>query len=222
MTVLAGGVIATFAVTGSVGVPLAFPVVAAALALFAVGYAAMSRHVVNAGVFYAYISQGLGGALGVGASFIALLAYNAIQIGLYGLFGAAAGGFIESQGGPALDWWVWSAAALILVGILGLLRVDLNAKVLAVLLVLEVIAVMVFDFGAFTNPAGGSITFDGLNPANLIGPGLGGVLAFTVAAFAGFESAGDYAEEAKDPRKTVARALYIAIAITGVLYGLSA
>jgi amino acid transporter len=222
MTVLAGGVIATFAVTGSVGVPLAFPVVAAALALFAVGYAAMSRHVVNAGVFYAYVSQGLGGALGVGASFVALVAYNTIQIGLYGLFGAALGGFVESQGGPAVDWWLWSLAGLALVAILGLLRVDLNAKVLAVLLVAEVIAVVLFDVGAFANPAGGSITFDGLDPSNLIGPGLGGVLAFTVAAFAGFESAGDYAEEAKDPRKTVARALYIAIVITGVLYGLSA
>ncbi|GAA1368429.1 APC family permease [Catellatospora chokoriensis] len=222
MTVLAGGVVATFAVTGSVGVPLAFPIVAAALALFAVGYAAMSRHVVNAGVFYAYVSQGLGGALGVGASFVALLAYNAIQIGLYGLFGAALGGFVEANGGPALAWWVWALAALALVAILGLLRVDLNAKVLAVLLIAEVAAVVLFDFGALANPAGGAITFDGLDPANLFGPAIGGVLAFTVAAFAGFESAGDYAEEAKDPRRTVARALYVAIAITGVLYALSA
>src|SRR5437868_1562818 len=55
MTVLAGGVVATFAVTGNVGVPLSFPVLGIALALFAVGYAAMTRYVDNAGAFYAYL-----------------------------------------------------------------------------------------------------------------------------------------------------------------------
>jgi amino acid transporter len=222
MTVLAGGIVATFAVTGVVGVPLSFPILAIALGLFAVGYAAMSRHVVNAGVFYAYVSQGLGGAWGVGASFVALIAYNAIQIGLYGLFGAVLGGFVESKGGPAWAWWVWGLAALVVVGILGLLRVDLNARVLAVLLIAEVIAVLLFDIGSFANPAGGSISFAGLAPDNLFVPGLGGVLAMGIAAFTGFESAGDYAEEAKDPRRTVARALYAGIAITGVLYAVSA
>ena len=103
MTVLAGGVVATFAVSGVIGVPLAFPILAIVLALFAVGYGAMSRHVVNAGVFYAYISKGLGGAWGVAASFVALISYNAIQIGLYGLFGAATGGFIDAKTRPELE-----------------------------------------------------------------------------------------------------------------------
>ena len=109
MTVLAGGVVATFAVSGVIGVPLAFPILALILALFAVGYGAMSRHVVNAGVFYAYISKGLGGAWGVAASFVALISYNAIQIGLYGLFGAATGGFIDAKTG--LNWSSWRGAS---------------------------------------------------------------------------------------------------------------
>jgi len=222
MTVLAGGVVAMFAVTGVTGVPLSFPILGIALALFAVGYAAMSRHVVNAGVFYAYISQGLGGALGVGASFVALISYNAIQIGLYGLFGAAAGGFIDAKTGLTWNWEVWAFLAMALVALLGLLRVDLNAKVLAVLLVAEVAAVLLFDLGAFTHPAGGSISVDGLKPGNLFVSGLGGVLAFGIAAFTGFESAGDYAEEARDPRRTVGRALAAAVAITSVLYTISA
>jgi len=60
MTVLAGGIVATFAVTGVVGVPVAFPIIALALGLFTVGYAAMSRHIYNAGAFYSYLAQGLG------------------------------------------------------------------------------------------------------------------------------------------------------------------
>ncbi len=80
MTVLAGGVIATFAVTGNVGVPLSFPVLGVALALFAVGYAAMTRYVENAGAFYAYLARGLSPAWGVSGSAVAIVAYNGIQI----------------------------------------------------------------------------------------------------------------------------------------------
>lgn len=222
MTVLAGGVVGTFAVTGSLGVPLSFPILALALALFAVGYAAMSRYVSNAGAFYAYLAQGLGRAWGVSASFVALIAYNAINIGLYGLFGYAVAGYMDMHYGNTTPWWVWSLGVLVLVSLLGILRVDLNARVLAVLLVLEVIAVIVFDFGAFGNPAAGTITTTGLHWTDLFNNGAaGGVFAFGVAAFIGFESGAIYSEEVKDPKRTVARATFGALIITGVLYAVS-
>src|SRR4051812_8732688 len=82
-----GGVTTTFALTGVTGVPLSFLIIAAALALFAVGYAAMSRFVANAGAFYAYIAHGLGATWAVAGAFVALISYNFIQISLYGLFG---------------------------------------------------------------------------------------------------------------------------------------
>ena len=41
------------------GVPGAFVAAGLILLVFSVGYAAMSRHVVNAGAFYAYLAQGL-------------------------------------------------------------------------------------------------------------------------------------------------------------------
>ena len=222
MTVLAGGVTTAFAVTGNVGVPLAFPVLTIVLALFAVGYAAMSRYVVNAGVFYAYISRGLGGMWGTSASFVALVAYNTIQIGLYGLFGAVAADFFHAHGGLTWSWWVYALISMAIVGILGLLNVDLNAKVLAVLLIAEIIAVLLFDIAGLANPTGTGGVFTGLAPHNLFAAGVGGVFAFAIACFIGFESAGDYAEEAKDPRRTVGRSLFITVAITGILYTLSA
>ena len=43
-----------------VGAPGTFLIVAVVLALFAVGYSAMSSHITNAGAFYAYITAGLG------------------------------------------------------------------------------------------------------------------------------------------------------------------
>jgi amino acid transporter len=222
MTVLAGGVTITFAVTGVVGVPLSYPILAVALALFAVGYAAMSRYVSNAGAFYAYLANGLGRAWGVSASFVALVAYNAIQIGLYGLFGVALGGFVAAKTGFDKPWWVWAFAAVAVVGLLGILRVDLNARILAVLLILEVLAVIAYDVGALGHPATGTITMEGLRINDLFVDGVGGVFAIGIAAFIGFESAAVYSEECKDPKRTVARATYIALLFTGLLYAISA
>lgn len=223
MTVLGGGVTTTFAVTSVVGVPLSFLVLAVALGLFTVGYAAMSRYVSNAGAFYAYLANGLGRSWGVSASFVALVAYNAIQIGLYGLFGFAFGALMNEKFGIDWKWWVWGFLALVVVGLLGVLRVDLNASVLAVLLIAECIAVGVYDVGALRHPDGGTISTAGLEPANLflgVGP-LAGVLAFGIAAFVGFESGAIYSEECRDPRHTVARATYAALAFTGLFYALS-
>jgi amino acid transporter len=222
LTVLGGGVTTMYAVSGNIGAALSYVLLAIVLGIFAVGYAAMSRYVTNAGAFYSYIANGLGRAGGVSASFVALAAYNSIQIGLYGLFGFIFGDFMSTKFSVQLEWWVWALVAWVVVGVLGLLRVDLNASVLAVLLILECIAVVIFDVVALRHPAGGEITLDGLAPTNLFSAGFGAVLAFGIASFTGFESGAIYSEEVKDPRRTVARATYIAVAFTGLFYALSA
>jgi amino acid transporter len=221
LTVLGGGVTTTYAVTGVTGVPLSFIVLAVALALFAVGYAAMSRFVANAGAFYSYLAHGLGPVAAVAGAFTALISYNAIQIGLYGLFGSAFGDLIGQMTGLSLPWWVWAAFALIIVGLLGIRRVDLNANVLAVLLVLECIAVLLYDIGAFGHPAAGYAVEAALSPSSLFVPGVGAVFAFGVAAFIGFESGAIYSEEVRNPRVTVARATFVAVGFTGLFYAVS-
>ena len=86
LTVVAGVVPTGLAVTGLTGISIAFVAMAVVLAIFAVGYVAMSRHISNAGAFYAYISQGIGRPVGVGAAWLALVAYNCFQIAAYGGF----------------------------------------------------------------------------------------------------------------------------------------
>jgi amino acid transporter len=82
LTVVAGVVTTGYAVTGLVGIPLAFLVVGVVVALFSVGYVAMARHVANAGAFYAFVARGLGRPAGVAAAWVALLSYNALQMRL--------------------------------------------------------------------------------------------------------------------------------------------
>jgi len=91
--------------------------------LFAVGYVAMSRHVTNAGAFYAYAARGLGGQAGGAVSMMALVSYNAMQWGLLGLLGGISAGVFSPW--IELPWYVWSLIAVALVGILGYRQVDL-------------------------------------------------------------------------------------------------
>lgn len=220
LTVVAGGIPSNFAVTGNVGVPLSFIVLGVALALFAVGYAAMSAHIRNAGAFYAYIAQGLGRATGVGAAWVALISYNAMQIGIYGLFGFASSSFLNAKLGLSVPWWASALAGFVIVGWLGINKVDLSAKIIGVLVGLEFVAVIIFDIVAFTvSPEG--VSGAGLAPSNLFTAGVGAALAFSMAAFMGFESAAIYSEEAKDPARSIARATYIAVGIISLFYAFS-
>ncbi|TDL38135.1 APC family permease [Kocuria rosea] len=220
LTVLAGGVPSTFAVAGLIGVPLGFLVLGVVLALFAVGYGAMSARITNAGAFYAYIADGLGARQGIGASWLALISYNAMQIGLYGIFGFALSSLLEARWGLAMPWWAAALAGLVLVGVLGVSRVDLSAKVIAVLVALEFLVVIVVDVVSLAVAPEG-ISAQPLRPSEFFAPGIGAVLSFSIAAFMGFESGAIYSEEAKDPGRSVPRATFIAVTIISVFYAVS-
>jgi amino acid transporter len=214
MTVLAGSTVQTYASTGVVGVPLSFLVLAVALGFFTVGYVAMTRYVPHAATFYALLARGLGRIWGMAGGTVALVAYNSIQICLYGLLGAIVGGEL---GGP---WWAWALAAWAVVGLLGVLHININARVLAVFLVCEITLVLLFDFASFTHPAHG-LTFVPLSPGTLFVNGVGGVFALSIAAFVGYESGPFYGEEARG-HQVVSRASFGALIFLGVLYAVSA
>jgi amino acid transporter len=223
LMVVAGVVTTGYAQTQIIGIPLAFVAVAIILVLFSVGYVAMSRHITNAGAFYAYVSSGLGRPLGVAAAWVALLAYNALQVGLYGIVAAAVSPLLSQWFGlDVSSWWIIALIAWALVAILGVLRVDINGKVLAVLLCAEVIIVFIYDFANLAKPGPAGVAFETLQPNNLFVAGFGAVLVLTFLGFTGFESAVVFSEESKNPRRTVATATYLSVGIIGVTYALSA
>lgn len=219
LAVLAGSVPATYATTGVVGVPLSFLVLTGALLLWTVGYLAISRHLPSAGVFYAALAHGLGRFWGVAAAPLVLLAYNAIQTCLYGLIGAVMSDAFA--GLISLPWWVWALVAWAAVAALGVLRARISAGVLGTVLVIELAMIVLVDAVAFANPGTGNGTADPLLPSSLLVAGIGGVFAFGIAGFVGYESAPIYSEEARGHR-AVARATYGALILLGVLYAVSA
>ncbi|PWE53841.1 amino acid permease [Metarhizobium album] len=217
LTAVAGGVPLSMLLGNGPGIPLTFLLVTAILLLFSAGYVAMARHIRNAGAFYAYTAQGLGGLMGGAAAIVAILAYNAMQIGVFGLFGAATAGFFAGLG-IDLPWWVWTYIGIAVVAVLGYRRVDLSAKVLTVLVILEYLVVLVIDAAILFKGGDGGLTMAPFTPSAFLSgtPAIG--ILFCFAAFIGFEATTIYSEEAREPRRTVPRATYISVLLIGVFY----
>jgi amino acid transporter len=220
LTAVAGGYPLAMLLGNGAGVPAATTLVMLILLLFSVGYTTMARHITNAGSFFAFTTQGLGGVAGGAAAYIAILAYNTMQIGLYGLFGGVTAGVLGEYGIVA-PWWVWSFIALAIVGLLGYRQIDLSAKVLAVLVAVEYLAVLILDFIIVGKGGAHGLDFVSFTPeAFWSGSTTIGIL-MSFAAFMGFEATTIYSEEARDPARTVPRATYLAVLVIGLFYAFS-
>ncbi|MGW9070395.1 APC family permease [Streptomyces yangpuensis] len=222
LMVVAGVMPTTFGLMGVVGQPLLFVILGLVLALFSVGYAEMSRHVHNAGAFYAYIARGLGPTAGAAASLVALVAYSAMQVGVYGILGFEISGLFATYLHIELAWWIPALLAVAVTGALGWLKIDLNAKVLGVLLLIECALVVVFDAAALTEPGPEGLSLHAFNPETLSGAGLGTALCFCIAAFVGFEQSPVYAEETSRPHIVVSRVMFLAVGFVALFFAFSA
>ncbi len=199
----------------------AYVIVGLLLLLFGVGYAAMSAHMTHAGAFMAYVGKGLGAMWGVASAYVSVLAYNAVQLCIYGYFGAVVSSQLKSDLGIDLPWYAWAVVALVVIQVLAVLRVDVGARVLGVLLTLEMTTLVVT--GVVVLAKGGGP--EGLNfaasfsPSAIFSGAPGIAFAFAFASFIGFEATAIYGEESKDPKRTVPRATYLAISAITVLFG---
>lgn len=217
LTAAGGGVPPSMLFGNGAGIAGSFAIVTAILILFSVGYVAMSRHVKNAGAFYAFAAVGLGGRAGGAAAMVAILAYNTMQIGLLGLFGAIASGTF-GEFGLTLPWYAWSYAAILLVAFLGYRQVDLSAKVLMGLVAAEFLIVIALDAAILISGGDSGLNLQPFAWSQITSgtPSIG--ILFCFAAFIGFEATTIYSEEAKDPAVTVPRATYLSVGIIGVFY----
>lgn len=202
--------------------PGAYLAVGLTLLVFSVGYSAMSHRVTNTGAFFAYVGRGLGVGPGVGSAFASMVAYVGVQLAIYGFFGGVMAIQMNDRLGIDVPWWVWTLLAWGLVLALSLLSVDVGAKVLGVLLILELgsLALVAVAVLARGGPEGIDIAAS-FSPTNIFAGGFAGsagiALAFAFASFIGFEATAIYGEESKDPKRTVPRATYLAIGtITGL------
>ncbi len=179
------------------------------------------ERVTAAGGFYSFISHGFGRVVGLGAAFTITAAYivfAAAQVGVFTFFLSV---FTEGWFGftfPVLPVYIAVIAAVFA---LAFFKVQITAKVLGVAMIAEVICILIFGFavlfqGGGPEGLGVSEVFDVTalkdNPAALaaapltdgfVTAAIGVALFGAFWSWVGFEMAPNYAEESREPKKSM-------------------
>jgi len=206
-----------FALGNGTGVAGTYVLSGLAITLFAIGYVRLLPFIRNAGAFYAIISQTFGQVAGLAGSYVALVSYVALCCATLGALSYFLTSLLHSLG---LNFAHWGVSALLVVAILGLLsyfRIDFTAKLLAVALGAEVIAILALDIAILATDGAGSPA-EIFSPSVVLGPGLGVSAIYAFNSVIGFEATAIYQEEARDPAVSIPRATYAAIAVICLFY----
>jgi putrescine importer len=200
---------------------VAYLVTLAAMVFTARSYARMAAAYPVAGSTYAYTQRTFGAPIGFLAGWSLLLDYlflpmlNYLVIGIY-----------MSAAVPAVPPWVWILIAIVLVTVLNIVGIVSVARANFLLLALQVIFILVFVVMAF-------MTITKAGDVNLLAPfsgdgSVGGVTpifagaAILCLSFLGFDAVSTMSEEAKDPTRSVPKAIMIATVVSGLIFfGLS-
>jgi amino acid transporter len=184
----------------------------------------LARELPAAGSVATYAARGLHPAVGFlvgwGYMFVEALVPPLLLLQL----GFTAAGTLHQEGPsyPSDLWWPWSLAGAAVIATAGYLGVRASARLGTVLGVFEVLVLLVFA-GLLIGRAGSHNTLSVFGTSHTA-PGHGGLsgvfagCVYTVLAFAGFEAAAPLAEETRDPRRTMHRAVLGAALSIGLFY----
>jgi amino acid transporter len=201
-----------------VGFPSMFIIAAVILLLFSVGLSTMSQYLAKPGAFFTYVGQGLGRPLGLTAAWLAMISYTAMEVAILAFLGSTLSTTVQELGGPNITWWLYTLAMVIVIGLLGYRHIELSSKVLGVLLIAEIAIVLVMSFSIVFHGGANGLSAAPFNPHNAVSgaPGLG--LMFAISGFIGFEATAIFRDEAREPKRTIPRATYLAVIIIGLFY----
>ncbi|WP_329614313.1 APC family permease [Streptomyces brevispora] len=218
LAAMAGALPLAFQLGAGPQTPAMFLAAGVVLLFFSVGYAAMSRHITNAGGLYSYIGAGLGRTCAVAAGLVAVVSYGALAIMLVGTLSYFSR-ILFLDSGVDVPWGVFAASALAATAWLGYRRIDLSAKMLGVLIGVELLMLVLLDGAVLGSRGLHALPREAFDVSRVDHSGLALGLMFAFTAFLGFEAAALYGEESRDPKRTVPRATYAAVVVIMIFYG---
>ncbi|WP_368680781.1 APC family permease (plasmid) [Rhodococcus opacus] len=203
------------------GAPLMFLAVGLVLIIFSIGYMSMVRQVPRPGAFYAYVSAGLGKRVGLGAGVLTTMNYLFGALGYYFYGGVATQTLIKNDFGIDLPWWAYAFGYLVVVTLCSYRGMAFNARILGVIVGLEVLIIMIFNVatifrGGPTGYPTEPFTWDAFTSGPIAVAAL-----FAISLYAGFESTAIYRDEARNPARTIPRATYLVVIAISVFYALT-
>src|SRR5690348_10267933 len=201
--------------------PLAVVLALVACLFVAISIAQLARHLPSAGGLYTYSARGIHPIVGFFVAWGFMLAEPIVAPLLYLVFGNALSGYLNAHfNTPVWLWAPFAAAAGIGVWVLVYRGVRLSTETGVALGAFEIVVFLALGLTLIV-AAGSHNTLSVFSPGTGTSSGLGSVFAgmvYTVLAFIGFEASAPLGEEAKNPRRTIPRAVILSCVLIGVFY----
>jgi amino acid transporter len=207
---------------GSLPLAVVFALIACLLSASSIGL--LAREMPAAGSLATYAARGLHPAAGFltawGYVLVAVLIPPLVLLQLGFTVASTING--DFAGYPANLWWPWSIAGAVIVLAAGYYGIKTSARLGTILGLSEIAVFLVLAVFLIVH-AGGHNTLSvfgtGQTPSGH--KGIAGVIAgsvYTVLAFGGFEGATPLAEESRDPKRTVQKAVLFSTLGIGIFY----
>jgi len=199
--------------------PLAFVIGLVVCVCVALVIGEYARRLPSAGSFYTYLTRTFGPKTGFVTGLALFGAYMLLfpfQLDFFGNFVSS----LLAASNVHIAWWVFSAALIIVSTTLGVLGIKPSLRTGLIGLGFEMLVLTIFSLVIIFKGGAAGNTIQAFNPAESL-KGSGGLLTavvYTIFAFVGFESATTLGDEAREPRRTIPRAVMLTTLVVGVFY----
>jgi amino acid transporter len=206
--------------------PLATVIALVVCILVAINIGSLAKHLPSAGSYFTFVSRALGPQAGWMTGWLFDLAYLLIVPFQLLVLGPVADQFANTYLSihmGANGWIVWAAFFAVIIFLLTYFGIRISANAGVILGCIEIAVFTLLSVWLIFAP-GTQNTSAAFNPSSSLQHGLGGWqgvlvgMLFVFTAFAGFESSAPLAEESRNPRRTVPRAVLLSTILIGVFY----
>jgi amino acid transporter len=178
----------------------------------------LAKRLPSAGGWYTYVSRGVHPRAGFIVAWLYFL-YAPLQTAITGTsIGVAFSGTIQTEYGVDIPWWVFMLAVIVFVVVMAYRGISFSTRAIMILGFAELAIVGIFSVWGFFQSGPGGDTLQVFNPANAptgAGQGFGLAVVFAIFALNGWDGAVPLAEESRDPKRVVPRAVILALVIMG-------
>ncbi len=201
------------------GAPSTYLVAFAIAMIVASSLSQLAKFFPSAGGFYTYVSA----TVGPGSGFIVGWIYSWFVAAIPGALASYTAfvlqGELKQQYGINVPWPIFVVAILLFVAYIGYRGIAVSGKMLTIFSIVEMIIVLALAITGIAHPGPGGISAVGFNPASSTSThGFFIAVVLSIFAFTGWEGAAAVAEEARDPRKTIPRAILGSLVLLGIYY----
>jgi amino acid transporter len=205
--------------------PLAVLLALIACLLVAVSIGELAKHLPSAGSFYTYTSKGLHPSVGFLVAWAYAGAEALIASFLFLNFAFVIRDTLVSEFGKGWQntWWIWAVACSFIVLALGYFGVKVSTRAGTIMGSFEIVVFSLVALWLIAKAgSSNSLSVFTTHHATVKGyEGFSGIVAasvYSILAFTGFESAAPLAEEARDPRRTIRKAVIFSCLFIGLFY----